>query len=96
MLGTGKGILGWVGTYVPLDKPAVLASQAQSSSPWSLGGLVPAPARAVGSGESTLHDIKVVVGNKALMAEEGITISKPVDEYMRDMEVFFSLLLLSG
>ena len=28
-----------------------------------------------------------MVGNKALMAEEGISISKPVDEYMRDMEV---------
>lgn len=38
-------------------------------------------------GTSTLHDVKIVVGNKAIMAEEGIAISKTVDEYMRDMEV---------
>lgn len=41
----------------------------------------------MGSGESPMHDVKIVVGNKALMGEEGITISKSVDEYMRDMEV---------
>ena len=87
VLGTGKGILGWVGTNTPPDRPAVLASKAQSSSQWSLGGLVQTAGRPAGSSEDTLHDIKIVVGNKALMAEEGITISKTVDEYMRDMEV---------
>lgn len=46
----------------------------------------------MGSNEALLHDIKVVVGNKALMAEEDITIGKAVDEYMRDMEVSPSFL----
>jgi hypothetical protein len=33
------------------------------------------------------QDVKVVLGNKQMMLEEGIPISKPVDDYMRDMEV---------
>ena len=31
--------------------------------------------------------MKVVLGNKQMMADEGIAISKAVDDYMRDMEV---------
>ena len=72
---------------MPPDKPAVLASKAQNGSLWSSGGSSQVPGRALGSGESPMHDVKIVVGNKALMGEEGITISKSVDEYMRDMEV---------
>lgn len=33
------------------------------------------------------QDAKVVLGNKQMMADEGIPISKAVDDYMRDMEV---------
>lgn len=32
-------------------------------------------------------DVKVVLGNKQMMADEGIPVTKPVDDYMRDMEV---------
>ena len=31
--------------------------------------------------------MKVVLGNKQMMADENIPVSKDVDEYMRDMEV---------
>ena len=41
------------------------------------------PAKAAGAGQ----DVKVVLGNKQMMADEGIAISKAVDDYMRDMEV---------
>jgi hypothetical protein len=40
-------------------------------------------------GKEGPQDVKVVLGNKQMMADEGITVSKPVDEYMRDMEVRF-------
>ena len=33
------------------------------------------------------QDVKVVLGNKQMMADEGVAISKAVDDYMRDMEV---------
>ena len=36
---------------------------------------------------------KVVIGNKRIMAEEGIPIGQPVDDYMREMEVLHLLLL---
>lgn len=41
------------------------------------------PAKAAGAGQ----DVKVVLGNKQMMADEGVAISKAVDDYMRDMEV---------
>ena len=41
------------------------------------------PAKAAGAD----RDVKVVLGNKQMMADEGIAISKAVDDYMRDMEV---------
>ena len=31
--------------------------------------------------------VKVIVGNKKMMAQEGISISQTVDDYMREMEV---------
>ncbi len=34
-----------------------------------------------------LQDVKVVVGNKAMMLDEGVGVGKAVDDYMRDMEV---------
>ena len=36
---------------------------------------------------ATPREVKVVLGNKAIMGDEGIPIAKPVDDYMRDMEV---------
>ena len=36
---------------------------------------------------SDSSDVKVVLGNKHMMADNGIAVSKAVDEYMRDMEV---------
>ena len=33
--------------------------------------------------------VKVVVGNKKMMAQEGIVVSQAVDDYMREMEVIF-------
>lgn len=33
------------------------------------------------------RDVKVLAGNKTLMAEEGVGISQAVDDYMREMEV---------
>ena len=41
------------------------------------------PAKAAGAD----RDVKVVLGNKQMMADEGVAISKAVDDYMRDMEV---------
>ncbi len=38
-------------------------------------------------GKEGPQDAKVVLGNKQMMADEGIPITKAVDEYMRDMEV---------
>jgi len=38
-------------------------------------------------GPASGRDVKVVLGNKQMMADEGIAISKGVDDYMRDMEV---------
>lgn len=55
-------------------------------------GWVPAGAELVLSpmkGKEGPQDVKVVLGNKQMMADEGISISKTVDEYMRDMEVCF-------
>lgn len=34
--------------------------------------------------------VKVVVGNKKMMAQEGIVVSQAVDDYMREMEVIFA------
>ena len=31
--------------------------------------------------------VKVVIGNKKMMAQEAITVSQAVDDYMREMEV---------
>lgn len=39
--------------------------------------------------------MKVVLGNKQMMADEGIAVSKAVDDYMRDMEVSFSFKFLN-
>ena len=51
-----------------------------------LGEQSPAKASpAKGPGSS--RDVKVVLGNKQMMADEGVPISKAVDDYMRDMEV---------
>ena len=51
-----------------------------------LGEQSPAKASpAKGPGSS--RDVKVVLGNKQMMADEGVAISKAVDDYMRDMEV---------
>ena len=36
---------------------------------------------------ATPRDVKVVLGNKAMLAAEGISVPRPVDDYMRDMEV---------
>lgn len=36
---------------------------------------------------ATPREVKVVLGNKAIMGDEGVPIAKPVDDYMRDMEV---------
>ena len=38
-------------------------------------------------GKDGPQDAKVVLGNKQMMADEGIPITKAVDDYMRDMEV---------
>ncbi len=38
-------------------------------------------------GKEGPRDVKVILGNKQMMADEGIPISKAVDDYMRDMEV---------
>ena len=38
-------------------------------------------------GPGSSRDVKVVLGNKQMMADEGVAISKAVDDYMRDMEV---------
>ncbi|EIE26688.1 heavy metal P-type ATPase [Coccomyxa subellipsoidea C-169] len=37
-------------------------------------------------GKEGPRDVKVILGNKQMMADEGIPISKAVDDYMRDME----------
>ena len=79
----GKGILGWVGTNMPPGNP-VLASKSGGTFPWPGALSSQAPGKVV---SNALHDVKIVVGNKTIMAEEDIAISKPVDEYMRDMEV---------
>lgn len=42
---------------------------------------------------ATPREVKVVLGNKAIMGDEGVPISKPVDDYMRDMEVGLGALL---
>lgn len=36
--------------------------------------------------------VKVTVGNKKMMAQEGIPVSQTVDDYMREMEVDFPAL----
>ncbi len=36
---------------------------------------------------ATPREVKVVLGNKAMLAAEGVPVPRPVDEYMRDMEV---------
>lgn len=89
----GKGMLGWVETRIPQEN-AALAAKTGKSDLWNSFGLGQVSGTAKGNPPSTLHDIKVVVGNKVMMAEEGISISKSTDEYMRDMEV--SLITLIG
>ena len=81
----GKGIVGWVETHAPQEN-AALAAKIGGSALWNSFGTNQAPGNAKSS-LSAPHDVKVVVGNKAMMAEEDILISKSTDEYMRDMEV---------
>ncbi|KAK9810274.1 hypothetical protein WJX72_007760 [[Myrmecia] bisecta] len=54
---------------------------------WVPSSFSPAP-RSPGPGavRPGAADVKVVVGNKKMMAEEGVSVSKPVDDYMREME----------
>ena len=58
---------------------------------WASSSEAPArksPAKAFSpNGTASARDVKVVLGNKQMMADEGIAISKGVDDYMRDMEV---------
>lgn len=52
---------------------------------WQLLGHGQADASQAGDGKA--QDTKVVVGNKKIMGEEGVSISQAVDDYMREMEV---------
>ena len=56
-----------------------------------LGAESPAKASPA-KGPGSNRDVKVVLGNKQMMADEGVAISKAVDDYMRDMEVGSSLI----
>ena len=93
----GKGIVGWAassgsgtslgsglpaaaGPETPTKRSPIKASPAKGPSP-SKG---PSPAK---GGPASSRDVKVVLGNKQMMADENIPISKAVDDYMRDMEV---------
>jgi hypothetical protein len=86
----GKGILGWVETSIPQDSPLPPPTP-QPTGLWGSVGFggqgSPSVPRDGGEG---LRDVKVVVGNKAMMLDEGVGIGKAVDDYMRDMEVVAS------
>ena len=56
---------------------------AASEQPGEQSPAKASPAKGPGSS----RDVKVVLGNKQMMADEGVPISKAVDDYMRDMEV---------
>lgn len=81
-----------MGTSIPPEKPALAQ---QPGFLWGLGS-GPAPGKSHAKEAASHNDIKVVVGNKTLMVEEDITISKSVDEYMRDMEVATTSFSLCG
>ena len=91
-------MVGWVGTTLPVELPvaagAAPAAQPAENSFWQamgLGQVTPskAPGTAAASSQlpAKLQDVKVVIGNKKMMGEEGVSISQAVDDYMREMEV---------
>ncbi len=58
-------------------------------------GFVPRPGQQSGRAVSPSKRkqkalVKVVVGNKKMMAQEAILVSQAVDDYMREMEVSFA------
>ena len=88
-------MVGWVGTTLPVELPvaagAAPAGQPAETSFWQAMGLGQVtPGKATGgpaAASSQLQDVKVVIGNKKMMGEEGVSISQAIDDYMREMEV---------
>lgn len=78
----GKGIVGWVNSAFA-ETPEHLGNGThrsdESSQSTKSQAAIPLEGR----------DVKIVVGNKAMMLEADIPISSAVDEYMREMEVHF-------
>ena len=52
-----------------------------------LGQVTPSKVPGTAAASRQLQDVKVVIGNKKMMSEEGVSISQAVDDYMREMEV---------
>ena len=87
----GKGIVGWVASsssWATLGSGLPAAAGPETPAKRSPAKAYPAkgPSPAKG-GPVSSRDVKVVLGNKQMMADENIPVSKDVDEYMRDMEV---------
>ena len=79
---------------VVLEKKFWIPAHFQSYLAWPAGKGVlgwvavgPEISRSPIKGKEGPRDVKVILGNKQMMADEGIPISKAVDDYMRDMEV---------
>ncbi len=93
----GKGIVGWAassGSWATLGSG--LSAAAGPETPTKRSSAKPSPAKGPSlaknpspakGGHASNRELKVVLGNKQMMADENVPISKAVDEYMRDMEV---------
>lgn len=89
----GKGIRGWVAPGEAAAAPTPHASPAKPGAGGLMShvGRAPGGARAggkgAGLGSGPAPDVKVVVGNKQMLALEGLAVPQAVDEWMREREV---------
>lgn len=88
MAGAGKGMVGWVACG-PAGGATGPAAAAPGSPRQRKGGSPRAGQREGLRTESPTRpaEVRVVVGNKRLMADERIPVPHEVDEYMREKEV---------
>lgn len=93
----GKGIKGWVAPGEDAAALTVHASPAKSgaAAPGAPAGLMSHVGRAPAAAKHSpgaaraapAPEVKVVVGNKQMLALEGVAVPQAVDEWMREREV---------